>query len=285
MMKKEEAIKVLEGCKYGDIINDEILKSIVFMINLSNGLNSYNQSVERVGESFINKFGDVAKIIEYIDSNHLTIEFQDEKRANIATSYKNLKNRDFKNPYGKRIFGVGCIGNAKSRNKNGDKKKSYTTWFAMIQRCYKECFEKKTTYKDCLVCDEWLCYENFEKWFDENYYEIPGEIVDLDKDILSKENKIYSPNTCIFVPQQINKYFVKRASSKDGYPLGVYKNKSGSYGARAIHTNKRIGTFKTIEEASNAYKQIKTESLHKTTNEYKQYLPQFIYDILMDYEF
>ena len=109
--------------------------------------------------------------------------------------------------------------------------------------------------------------------------------MDLDKDILSKENKIYSPDTCVFVPQQINKYFVKRLPSKEGYPLGVYKNKSGTYGARAIYTNKRIGTFKTAEEASNAYKQIKTESLHKTVNEYKKYLPKFIYDVLIAYEF
>lgn len=276
---------MLSKCKCGDMIDDKILNSIVFMINLSNSLNCYNQSSERIGECFTNKFGDVAKIIEYIDSNHLTIEFQDEKRATITTNYNNLKKGDFKNPYGKRVFGIGYIGNAKSRNENGIKKKSYTTWFAMLQRCYKDCFENKTTYKDCFVCDEWLCYENFEKWFDENYYEIPGEIMNLDKDILSKNSKIYSPDTCIFVPQQINKYFTKRTPSKEGYPLGVYKNKSGSYGARAIHTNKRIGTFKTPEEASNAYKQIKTESLHKTTNEYKEYIPKFIYDILISYEF
>lgn len=284
-MKKEEAILILEECKQGDVINEKILNSIIFMINLSKSLNCYNQSTERIGESFTNKFGSVAKITEYIDANHVTIEFQDENKANITTCYGNLQKGDFKNPYEKIVFGIGCIGNTQSRIQNGEKKKSYTIWYAMMQRCYKECFEKKTTYIDCIVCDEWLCYENFEKWFDKNYYEIPDEIMDLDKDILSKENKMYSPDTCIFVPQQINKYFVKRAPSKNGYPLGVYKNKSGTYGARATYTNKRIGTFATAEEASNAYRQIKTESLHKTTNKYKKYLPKSIYDILISYKF
>ena len=150
-MKKEEAILVLEKCKQGDVISDDILNSIIFMINLSKSLNFYNQSSERVGECFTNKFGDTAKIIKYIDSNHVTIEFQDKNKANITTCYGNLQKGDFKNPYGKRVFGIGCIGNTRSRNQNGDKKRSYTTWFAMMQRCYKDCFEKKTTYIDCEV--------------------------------------------------------------------------------------------------------------------------------------
>ena len=47
-------------------------------------------------------------------------------------------------------------------------------------------------------------FQEYGQWFDDNYYEIKGERMALDKDILVKHNKIYSPETCIFVPQTIN---------------------------------------------------------------------------------
>ena len=78
----------------------------------------------------------------------------------------------------------------------------------MIQRCYKEYNTTKKTYKDVFVCNEWLCYENFEKWFEDNYYVVNNEIMNLDKDILIKGNRIYSPETCCFVPRRLNILFV-----------------------------------------------------------------------------
>lgn len=42
----------------------------------------------------------------------------------------------------------------------------------MLQRCYNN---KQLSYFDCEVCDEWLCFQNFAKWYEENYYEIEGE--------------------------------------------------------------------------------------------------------------
>ena len=101
------------------------------------------------------------------------------------------------------------VGNTTTTIKGKDKK-SYQCWSNMLKRCYnKNVHNKQPTYKDCSVCNEWLCYANFEKWYDENYYEIEGERTELDKDILFKGNKVYSPITCIFVPQRINTLFTK----------------------------------------------------------------------------
>ena len=56
--------------------------------------------------------------------------------------------------------------------------------------------EKRPSYKDITCSNEWLYYENFKKWHDENYYEIENERMCLDKDILSHnlklDRKIYS---------------------------------------------------------------------------------------------
>lgn len=68
----------------------------------------------------------------------------------------------------------------------------------MIKRCYNQkCLLKDNTYRGCSVCDEWLNFQNFGEWYDENYYEVPNEVMDLDKDILHKGNKIYSPDNCV----------------------------------------------------------------------------------------
>ena len=64
--------------------------------------------------------------------------------------------------------------------------------------------KSKPQYKECTVCQEWWNFCNFEKWYDEHYYEIEDEIMDLDKDILFKGNKEYGPNTCCVIPHYIN---------------------------------------------------------------------------------
>ena len=89
----------------------------------------------------------------------------------------------------KKIFGVAYVGNTTVKNLQTHKdKESYKCWYHMIRRCYEN---KDTSYKDCSVCEEWLCYANFEKWYNENYYEIDGEMMALDKDIFSNNEKIY----------------------------------------------------------------------------------------------
>ena len=83
----------------------------------------------------------------------------------------------------KMVYGIGHLGNTSSRN-NKKLKKSYEIWCKMLKRCYDPTSIDRPTYKNCSVCDEWLYFENFEKWFDKNYYEIPNEKMCLDKDIL-----------------------------------------------------------------------------------------------------
>ena len=56
-----------------------------------------------------------------------------------------------------------------------------------------------------------------------------GKPFNLDKDILVKGNKVYSPSTCIFVPFEINGQFTKANTRRGSCPIGV------SY---AAHTNK-----------------------------------------------
>ena len=76
----------------------------------------------------------------------------------------------------------------------------------------------------CTVCEEWLNYSNFKVWYDQN--RIKGMALDLDKDILFKGNKVYSPETCCFVPHAINTLFLNGKKNRGDLPLGVHFDKS-----------------------------------------------------------
>lgn len=136
-------------------------------------------------------------------------------------------------------------------------KKARGYWRAMLQRCYCEKFlEKHPTYQGCYVCEEWLTFSNFLKWFETNY----KKGYELDKDLLSgKCNKVYSPETCCFLPHELNGLICRcNGLRRDGLPIGVRKN-NRSYSAVLRKTMKTVvvGNFPTIEEAFSAYKEAK----------------------------
>ena len=185
-------------------------------------------------------------------------------------------------------FGLGY--NSKGEYKttiNGKFTKCYNTWRAMLERCYSSrLHEKYSTYIDCQVCDQWLDYQNFAEWWENNYYEIKGQRIALDKDILVKGNKIYSPNTCVFVPSKINSLFVKRDKMRGELPIGVTKRKNGyqAYCANGNGKNITLGTFDNPHEAFLIYKLNKELLIQGMANEYKDEIPSKLYDAMMVYE-
>lgn len=102
----------------------------------------------------------------------------------------------------------------------------YIKWAHMIKRCYSESFQEQyPSYKICTVCDEWLYFSNFKDWCI-SYEKSSGICVrdyQLDKDILT-ETKIYSPQTCIFITNQVNSFVIEKVKDK-GLPTGVTYNK------------------------------------------------------------
>ena len=80
----------------------------------------------------------------------------------------------------------------------------------MLSRCYSNKQQKRqSSYKGCTVCSEWLNFKNFSDWYESHFYQIEGQKMCVDKDILFKGNKIYSPQTCCIVPNEINVLFTK----------------------------------------------------------------------------
>ena len=150
---------------------------------------------------------------------------------------------------------------------NGEHLKSYHLWTAMLERVYDKT-QKRTCviYEGCSVCEEWKYFSNFKKWFDENYIEGYA----LDKDILHRGNKIYSPENCVYVPKFINSILLFRGRDRGEYPVGIYINKRGKFIAEISLYGKvkTLGTYKTQIEAFNTYKQAKEKYIKEVAQKY-----------------
>lgn len=186
------------------------------------------------------------------------------------------------------VYGKGiCDEGLYNSSYEGKQTRIYKYWVDLIKRVYSERYQElKPTYKGCTVCDEWLYFQTFAKWFHENYYEVEGSRMHIDKDILLKGNRHYSPENCMFVPIQINSLMVVRNNQRGEYPIGV-SNKRGSIvsTARDINGNKVwLGTYNTPEEAFNAYKVCKENLIKQYADIYKPNIPEKLYQALYNYK-
>ena len=189
-----------------------------------------------------------------------------------------------KTPLERSLYSVGYLGvGIYSTEKN---KKEYKTWKCMIERCYSESFQRRNpTYIGCYVCDEWHNFQNFAKWYNENYYELDGETMCLDKDILVKGNKVYSPETCVFAPISINCLFANSENGRGDLPIGVRRSRN-KYSSYAFINKKStyLGCFNTPEDAFYAYKKAKEDYIKQVADQYKDKIPHKLYDAMYRYE-
>lgn len=137
----------------------------------------------------------------------------------------------------------------------------YNRWRYMLTRCYspKEHI-KNPTYKDCEVVDEWKYFSNFKKWMEKQDWE--GK--HLDKDILVSGNKIYGPNTCIFVDCEVNLLLVKSDSKRGEYPVGVSRAIRGNKIFYQSFVNRKyLGFFVDVMEAHRFWQIEKSNHIKK----------------------
>jgi hypothetical protein len=154
----------------------------------------------------------------------------------------------------------------------------------MLSRCYDtRNHHKNITYKDCKVCNESLTPSNFKEWFDKNYQ----ESYELDKDIIIKNNKIYSPETCCFVPKEINTLLTNRRNNRGKCYIGVTKNYNKYVSTVSICGKKHIiGYYSDEHDAFIAYKSAKEQYVKELAEKYfkEGKITDKVYHALMRYE-
>lgn len=221
------------------------------------------------------------KIIEYRRAIDLTVQFEDDTIVKKA-AYKEFSSGSIKNLNHPSIFDKGYMGEGKYKAWGKTKlTKVYNTWFGMMSRCYDEKLRtKQPTYSDVEICNEWHNFQNFAKWFEENY--IDG--FHLDKDIICPTCRIYSPETCVFVPRDINSLFTSARISKRNLPVGIYHLR-GRYQVSTPNHGRTtyIGFYKTVEEAMVVYKITKEKYMREVSEIWKGRVDERVYQALANY--
>jgi len=150
-------------------------------------------------------------------------------------------------------------------------------------RCYSnKGLIKDKTYIQVELCEEWKNAQSFISWYNDNFKTYMSDW-HLDKDILVKGNKIYSPETCCFVPQELNSLFVKNNKIRGKYPIGVHylKNQNRYKTSMKIDgKTKYLGTFDTSEEAFQAYKTAKEAYIKEKANYWRPLIGEKVYQAM-----
>ena len=184
------------------------------------------------------------------------------------------------------VCGVGC--NDVQFQIKVDRKHiwQYKLWMSMLNRCFDAKFKQHCpTYENVTCCDEWLSFATFVEWVNKEV-DYKGKPVnsELDKDLIIKGNKIYSPATCSFVPQEVNKLLSSGKACRGRYPVGVAFNRTGgrlSVSLSCDGERRYLGLYDTPEEAFAVYKAAKEAHVKVVAGRHKEVLKPSVYDSLM----
>ena len=226
------------------------------------------------------------KILKYNGSKNVVIQFL--KTGFEMTVYLgSIKSGKVKDRYLPSVYGIGVLGTKYPSMINGVLTKEYVLWVDMLRRCYSDDFKKKRpTYEGCECSENFIYYEYFYEWCHKQVGF--GECgFQLDKDLLVKGNKVYSENTCVFIPTEINSVLIKCTATRGKNLIGVCWNKKSKAFVAMVSRSKSgseyLGLFNTEIEAFNAYKQAKENYIKELANKWKDQIDDRAYNALMKY--
>lgn len=193
----------------------------------------------------------------------------------------------------KLAYGVG-VNDWCTNISNGSSKHipEYKMWLRMLERSLSEKWKADNpTYKDVSVDPAWHSMTTFINDVSTlvGYEQAITNGWHLDKDLLVKGNKLYSKDTCCFLPIEINSLMVMHRSNRGVYPSGVHFRKrqpKRPYGA-VVRTGgiiKTLGSYATPEEAFYVYKEAKEAYIKQVANKWKDQIDIRAYEALMMYE-
>ena len=244
---------------------------------------SYKDCVGKVCKS--KSSGDF-KILKYNDKKNVEIQFL---KTGFETTVElgSIRNGKVKDRYLPSVYGVGVIGDKYPSKVYGVLTKEYKLWTSMLVRCYSDNSKKRRpTYEGCEVSDNFKSYEYFYEWCNKQVgFGVEG--FELDKDLLVKGNKLYSEDSCVFIPVEINSLLVKRENMRGKYLIGVHWCNTKKVFVAQVSRNKgmqeHLGVFNTELEAFRAYKQAKESFIKEQANKFKSQIDPRAYNALMNY--
>jgi len=194
------------------------------------------------------------------------------------------------------VHGIGLNNRKYPSRVNKDITDEYDAWKSMLYRCTEGLWSRSPNYKGTTCSENFKHYSFFYEWCQEqvgfNNKDENGNRWHLDKDLLCANNdkymRLYSENTCVFIPHSINSLLIKRDSARGAFPVGVcWHIRDKKYTAQcSVKGGKRrqLGSFDTVQEAFIAYKTFKECLIKEVANEYNHQLDPRAYQALMKYE-
>ena len=236
---------------------------------------------KHLGRVILSKTCGEFTVTEFLGFDKYKVRFNQTGTELIVQTNK-INTRSIKDKYYPTVHGVGHIGDGVV-SVNGKRKKEYTHWHSILKRCYNDKGEYPT-YEDCDVSENFKSYVYFSDWCKNQvgFYEVGWE---LDKDLLLKGNKLYSEDTCCFVPREVNIFLAIFKSNKGDCPTGVTEQR-GKYIACVSFKGKKVHKCgcDTPEDAFLFYKQLKEKYAKVLANKWKDKIDPRAYEALMNYQ-
>ena len=243
---------------------------------------------ELLGREYITNNYGKCFIIGYKNARNVLICFY-EPFCIVKCYLSNLKIGNVFNPMCPSFYKKGYMGVGKYSSKD---KEVFSLWYSMLDRAYSDKYHiNQPTYKDVTVCEEWLNFQNFATWCESqeffNAKDSKGRRYEIDKDLLIKDNRIYSPKACCFIPREVNITLVRRLKSRGEYPIGVtYCKSRNTFVAKfgCNNSTRYLGSFDNIEEAFQAYKVAKENHIKDLAVSLLGKIDDNVYKALINYE-
>ena len=226
------------------------------------------------------------KILKYNNAANVEIQFL-KTGFEAVVQLGHIKNGSVKDLHLPSVYGIGVVGTKYQSRVNGVLTKEYTLWVGMLKRCYSATYQKRQpTYEGCEASDKFKNYEYFYEWC-HNQIGFGECGFQLDKDLLVKGNKVYSEDSCVFIPSEINTVLIKSTASRGEYLIGVSWHKTKKAFVARVSKNKgkqeHLGSFNTELEAFKAYKTAKESFIKEQADKWKDKIDPRAYNALMNY--
>ncbi|WP_257292386.1 hypothetical protein [Endozoicomonas sp. ONNA1] len=206
------------------------------------------------GDVFKSNEGVIWKVLEYINAKEVRVLSENGSERSVRAG--DLRRGRVKCYMFPSVQGVGFLGCGEVKTGDsvtGKITKAYMAWQNMLERCYSEQFHARNlSYKDCEVAEEWQDFTKFKQWHDNQ----PYNYLQLDKDLLCYGNKLYSPDTCLFVSQRLNKLLVDSGKGK-GISWHKANKKYQAVCSNGNGKSKSLGHFDSPLDALQAYQTFK----------------------------
>ena len=236
-----------------------------------------------------NKHGSLI-VTKYVSCKEVYVSFIETGYATVAR-ISNILDGEVKDKFSPSVKGVGIVGH-ETIQCDGKQIREYKLWQDMLERCYCAKLHKRLpSYSGCTVSDNFKYFPYFKEWCNNqigfNSLDGKGKPFQLDKDILLKGNNVYSENTCVFLPQEVNLLLTSCKSKRGGLCVGVSFDKRSKKFVSHINRlgeQKNLGGFDEEIEAFLVYKEAKESHIKIVAENWKDEIDVRVYNSLMNYK-